>query len=434
MKYGLLMLLFFLATKAFSQSYTSYLTGDSADVNGNASGGLCLMGGAIENDSAMKWFLRRSDGGDVLVLRASGSDGYNNYMFDSLGLTLNSVETIVFNDASASKNSYVLSRIREAEAIWLAGGNQLDYVNYWRGTPVDSLVNEGIRNRDLVIGGTSAGMAVLGGFYFSAGNGTVSSGKALNNPYHPRVTVEQEAFFEVPYMGGVITDTHYDNPDRKGRHVTFMARIFQDWDLAAKGIACDEFTAVCIDTNGIASIYGNYPEFDDNAYFLQPNCELATMKPENCTADAPLNWNRNAQALKVYKAKGTPQGQNTFDLSDWETGNGGTWQHWYVDQGTLQVEEGTSIDCDQSTSITEKADLPKIKVFPNPVKCGGSVHIRSSIDKPLNLELVNLQGKTVQRFNGMENQVEIHPNLEEGIYWLRLQTPNKMLTRQLLVR
>ena len=35
-----------------------------------------MMGGSVENDNAMRWFLERADGGDVLVLRASGSDGY----------------------------------------------------------------------------------------------------------------------------------------------------------------------------------------------------------------------------------------------------------------------------------------------------------------------------------------------------------------------
>ena len=34
------------------------------------------MGGASEDDEAMKWFLKRANGDDVLVLRASGSDGY----------------------------------------------------------------------------------------------------------------------------------------------------------------------------------------------------------------------------------------------------------------------------------------------------------------------------------------------------------------------
>ena len=38
------------------------------------------MGGSRENDNAMRWFLKQADGGDILVLRASGSNGYNDYM------------------------------------------------------------------------------------------------------------------------------------------------------------------------------------------------------------------------------------------------------------------------------------------------------------------------------------------------------------------
>jgi len=60
----------------FSQSYTSYYTGNPQNINVSGRGGICLMGGASEDDEAMKWFLKRANGDDVLVLRASGSDGY----------------------------------------------------------------------------------------------------------------------------------------------------------------------------------------------------------------------------------------------------------------------------------------------------------------------------------------------------------------------
>lgn len=61
-------------------------------------------------------------------------------------------------------------------------GNQWTYVSYWRNTPVDSLVNKAIAERNVVVGGTSAGMAIMGNYYFSAENGTVTSGQALANP------------------------------------------------------------------------------------------------------------------------------------------------------------------------------------------------------------------------------------------------------------
>jgi hypothetical protein len=98
----------------FGQSYTSYLTGSVTDIVTIPSGGVCLMGGATEDDNAMKWFLHRANGGDILVLRATGSNGYNSYLYSGLGITVNSVETIVCNNASASSDPYVLQKIQQA--------------------------------------------------------------------------------------------------------------------------------------------------------------------------------------------------------------------------------------------------------------------------------------------------------------------------------
>ena len=45
---------------------------------------------------------------------------------------------------------------------------------------------------------------------------------------------------------------------------------------------------------------GGYPTYDDNAYFIQPNCELISIVPENCIPDNPLDWNLGNVAIKVY--------------------------------------------------------------------------------------------------------------------------------------
>lgn len=132
---------------------------------------------------------------------------------------------------------YIHNKLNQAEAIWFAGGDQWVYINYWRNTTVDSLINRGIETRNIVVGGTSAGMAILGKFYFSAQNGTVTSVTALSNPYAVNVTIDSASFIQNNILSDVITDTHYDNPDRKGRHITFLARIFKDYNIPAKGIA-----------------------------------------------------------------------------------------------------------------------------------------------------------------------------------------------------
>jgi len=179
----------------------------------------------------------------------------------------------------------------------------------------------------------------------SAENGTVTSATALSNPFDGDVTVDNTPFINLPILGDVVTDTHYDDPNRKGRHVVFMSRMLNDHGVVAKGIACDEYTAVCIDENGMASVYGEHPDYDDYAYFLQVNCEYPFNSPETIEANTPLTWNMNGEALKVYFAPGTEDGSVQFDLNNWKEATGGSWQHWYVTNGTLIEHNGTQIDC-----------------------------------------------------------------------------------------
>jgi cyanophycinase-like exopeptidase len=412
--------LVFLSYSTFGQSYTSYFTGNSTDTVTSPFGGVCLMGGATEHDEAMKWFLEQANGGDILVLRTSGSNGYNNYLYSQLGIGVNSVETIVFNSATASNDAYVLQQIQNAEAIWFAGGDQWNYVSYWRNTPVDSLINLALVDKKIVIGGTSAGMAIQGGYYFSAENGTVTSVTALNNPYDFDVIVDSTKFLVNDYLGDVITDTHYDNPDRKGRHVTFLARIFMDYGVQAKGIACQEYTAVCIDANGLAKVFGEYPAYDETVYFLQTNCEIPDITPEECSPNNPLEWNKGGEAVKVYVVKGTMTGINTFDLSDWQTGSGGVWENWYVDNGVLVEELGPQINC-SSVGIVQNKFENDIRLFPNPANETLSVTLNSDFT---NIDIIDINGKVVipnSSFNLNEVMIDIS-SLEYGFYFVRLKS------------
>lgn len=323
-----------------AQSYTSYFIGDTSDVQTKTQFGLCLMGGATEEDHAMRWFLQRSGGGDIVVLRTTGGNGYNNYFFSQLGVAVNSVQTILCRNVAASKDPYVLRQIANAEAIFIAGGDQYTYKQYWKGTPVDTLINDLSNVKKIPIGGTSAGMAILGWAYNSAQNGSATSAQALANPYSPLVTIESNNFLKLPFMQNTITDTHYDNPDRRGRQVVFLSRLFASFGASVRGIACDEYTAVCIDSTGLARVYGGAPTYDDNAYFLQVNSALPN-GPETMQSGTPLTWNRNQAALKVYKIKGDTSGNKTFELSTWQQGTGGEWQHWYVLNGILYTKPGT---------------------------------------------------------------------------------------------
>lgn len=421
MKRTLSIFLVILLVSFFSQSqnYNSYFTGNATDAVTQPTGGICLMGGASEHDEAMKWFLQQSNGGDVLVIRATGSNGYNDYMFNQLGITINSVETIVFNNANASSDAYVIDKIKKAEAIWIAGGDQWTYTSYWRNTAVDSLINKGITERNIVIGGTSAGMAIQRSHYFTAETGTVTSAQALNNPYNSLMTVSNEPFIVNQHLTNVITDTHYDNPDRKGRHVAFIARALQDDQIEIRGIACNEYTAVCVDANGICRVYGDYPNYPEHAYFIQANCEIVNNVPEVCSASTPLTWNQGGAALKVYKANGTNNGSQTFDLNDWKTGTGGSWEEWSVNNGVLTQVSSTVASCSISGLNSVENDW---NIYPIPVT--GDV-----------LTIDGLTSEAIQLFDafGKEQMIQINnnqidcSNLENGIYFIRVDNRSQSI-------
>jgi len=236
-------------------SYTLHTTGNVADVITPISGGLVLAGGGSDVDSAMRWMIKRSGGGDVVVLRASGADGYNGYLHARLG-GVDSVQTIVFASKAASSDPVVLDIIAKAEAIFMAGGDQSSYLAYWKDTPVETVINQRAA-QGVPVGGTSAGLAVLGEFVYAARFGSATSAEVLADPYHRDLTLER-AFLVMPGLGALITDSHFSQRDRMGRLCAFLGRLQKDgWTATAKGLGIDEATALCIDTTtGQGTVHG----------------------------------------------------------------------------------------------------------------------------------------------------------------------------------
>lgn len=358
-KHAIMLLLLCLAMPGAAQTF--YHTGSDDPVETDHLPGIVLAGGAGDNDDAMLWMLSRADGGDVVVLRASGSDGYNSYFYHGFagdGISLNSVTSIVITSAEEADDEEVLTALENAEVVFIAGGDQWNYVDNWRGTAMLQVLNGLVNEKGITIGGTSAGMAVLGEVVFTAENLTVYSSEALGNPYHWRVALEKD-LLDVPLLHNTVTDSHYnrvenDGMDRHGRHVAFMARMAVDWGMQARGIAANEHTAIAVDGDGMARVFG-HPGYDDYAYFLKMQGE----PPEVCQPDTPLTWYRDKQALRVYRIKGDFSGSGWFDVAGWSGGEGGEWQHWYVEEGTLfkvDVEDDTlpgDANCDGVVNVQD---------------------------------------------------------------------------------
>lgn len=232
-----------------------YLTGADEDAPVQALGpGLVIMGGSREVDDAFRWWMRGVAQGDVVILRTSGSDGYNEYLYSEIG-GADSVETLLVTSRELANSDYVVSRLNGAEGIFLAGGNQSTYMNFWKNTKTQDALNAAWQ-RGAMLGGTSAGCAVLGAFVFAAYGGGVDSESVMRDPFHSRLTLDTD-FVQIPFFAKVITDSHFAQRDRMGRLISFMARVAVDYgELNVMGLGVDERTALTVDASGLGEVRG----------------------------------------------------------------------------------------------------------------------------------------------------------------------------------
>lgn len=296
--------LLFVAPGFAAKQYSYFRVGNPNDISTSTTPGTVLMGGGTDVDAAFQWMCQRSGGGDLLVIRATGTDAYNPYI-QALCPNENSVATLIIPNLAAASDPFVASTIQNAEALFIAGGNQADYINFWKGTPVETQLNALIA-RGVPIGGTSAGMNVLTQFLYSAlASQGVTSSQALADPFNRYITLD-ENFVGIATLHGLLDDPHFVTRDRMGRDLAFMCRVFLNgWSAAPRDIAIDEQTALLIDGSGNGTVVGI-----STVYFMQ-----APGAPQLCQAKTPLTY----QNISVYRIVAG----GTFNLSTWK-GSGGT--------------------------------------------------------------------------------------------------------------
>ncbi|HVT99712.1 MAG TPA: cyanophycinase [Acidobacteriaceae bacterium] len=297
--------------------------GAPQDIEVHPRAGYALMGGGTDLDEAFRWLCDRADGGDFLILRARGDDDYNPYV---QGLChLNSVATLILPDRVSSDDPFVTKTIADAEAIFIAGGDQGRYINFWAGTPVEEGLRRAVK-RGVPIGGTSAGLAVLGQYIYSAQNDKpddkdLSSEEALADPFYRQVVIAPD-LLGIPILRGIITDTHFDTRKREGRLLVFMARILESGKTKTiRAIGVDERNAVLVDPDGHAQVVGKK---DGEADFYE-----ASGKPQQCESGKTLR-------IRSVSRRAVPSG-DSFDLTHW-VGRGVA--------ATLSVENGKIVRAD----------------------------------------------------------------------------------------
>lgn len=194
--------------------------------------------------------------------------------------------TIQVLNRDASFDETVLFNIRKADAIFFEGGDQSRYISWWTGTEVQTLIQVKVNN--VTIGGTSAGLAILGNWIFTAEYGSIDSYEAMANPYSPAVDIGN-AFIKIPYLDTILIVTHFQERNRMGRLTVFLARILMDNNLPSVDIpivrvlGVNEPTGIILNvTSGDIRLVG-----EGHAYL----CE-SEHSPNVCKSDTPLTFTK----------------------------------------------------------------------------------------------------------------------------------------------
>ena len=303
-----------------------------------------LLGGHGDVDEATAFLCKHSGGGELVVLRASGTDDYNSEFHSAC--PGNSVVTLVITSRAGANDAFVAEKIRNAHAIFIAGGDQSNYVKYWTGNAVQKEIDAAVA-RGVPIGGISAGLAVQGEFVFDSMLDTVNSPEALANPYDPHVTLARD-FLSIPVLKGVITDSHFSQRGRMGRSLAFLARIVQDgWAQEAHGIGVDETTAILVEADGRGRVVGN-----NSAYFM-----TLDHRPEVCVDGKPLTLRH----VKVWKLSAG----DTFDLKTWAATGGSSFEANVV-EGKMTSSAGPQVAA-RSASWSPRLNQQTVSSHPDVV-------------------------------------------------------------------
>ncbi len=249
------------ALPAMARDYKHFIIGErDAPTPGPVSPGLLLMGGGDRNFDVMRWFMKKAGNGHLVVLRASQGNEVGEEFYKEVGGIL-SVETFVFNNRTPSTDPKILASLAKADGIFIAGGDQARYVRYWKGTPVAEALDAHVR-AGKPIGGTSAGLAILGEYLYGAmDDGSLRSPEALADPLGPANTIEAD-FLHIERLKGIVTDTHFKERDRLGRLFAFIAKAEAMTGTPRRGLiglGVDESAALAVEADGTGRIYATDP-------------------------------------------------------------------------------------------------------------------------------------------------------------------------------
>jgi cyanophycinase-like exopeptidase len=202
-----------------------------------------LHGGGPEDDDVFRTFVQAANNGHIVTLGALDDGDPGVLAWDAYWTNLGAASATTVNtaDAADGDDPALVARVRTADALFLRGGDQAAYVERWFGHALGEAIVEAFE-RGAVIGGSSAGCAVLGERIYDAREGSVAAWEVLRDGKDPWLTFTHNPGFGVQ---GIITDTHVSERGRLPRLAVMLAHQQLDLpDRAWTALGLDAQTAL----------------------------------------------------------------------------------------------------------------------------------------------------------------------------------------------
>ena len=287
-----------------------------------AQGYICAIGGGAEvqggwSDAPYSWIVQKANYGKVVILTAvSENNSWLENYFKSFGAS--SVKILVIKSRTEANRTSNENEIKSAKAVFIKGGDQYNYISYWKDTRTEDAIRYVYQNGG-VIAGTSAGACILSKFYFTARYGSVYPDETLRNPFNSYVDIGDD--FLNLMSEDIIFDTHFIERGRWGRLIGFIFNLYYTKNKNVLGVGIDDATALCINSDLKAEVMGSgsvYFFYKDNLtqYILNGlQYKIDKLKCDILTA----GWKYDLNQRQIYSAANSSrqfeQSDNIYNLN-----------------------------------------------------------------------------------------------------------------------
>jgi cyanophycinase len=267
-------------------------------------GSLVIVGGGLSKDNAAIYraFIDRVPAGKTIAIVPSASgepllsaqEFAHNLMhhgFDSRRISIVHLAEkddpntrLVYEDQWAvnGKNRTEIAKINRAGGIWFTGGDQARTMRVLAGTPMLKVMRKRLKS-GAVIGGTSAGAAIMGDGMILCGDPALADVSAEVSR-DPKDCAPQEGQPEplvvgpgLGFLPGFIVDQHFTQRKRQPRLQRAVRAMRDVRGFGMKGVGIDEDTALVLDFKASAvAVVGR-----GTILLMQTKADAQLLKPED---------------------------------------------------------------------------------------------------------------------------------------------------------